>query len=361
NLSALLIGTVLATTAPLAVKSQNLITNSNFTLGALGWLLGGMRGEVAPETAYGGSTPFNIAAEVDAEVGLRQKAPVVGGSTYAVTYKASRRTRGNVPAVVGITVRVVGNNTGTVYHTINRTYSNTVFAFQSSSMSFTIPAGSGDNAVSMEIVAYNNTTSHGVIVDDVEMTAVSASSLPVQWISFTGELRNRTAILNWKTAKEVNNKLFVIERSTNGSRFDSIAVSKAGNSTSTFNQYSYTDAHVAGGTSYYRIRQVDIDGKNSYSKVIIVKMQGAGSEMKVFPTAATNSVNFNMSIDRASDAQVMIVDANGRMVLRTQKTLAAGSNQQTVDVSSLTKGSYYFQVRNNDGTINSTQVFHKVN
>jgi hypothetical protein len=337
-------------------NAQNLLSNSGFDLGNLSWLVTGMLAEINPETTYGGSAALNRVAEIDAQVGLRQKLAGSAGKTYTLTYKASRRTRGTTPAAVGMRVRVVGNNTGNVYLNYTEVYTNTSFGFSNKAKVFTVPANSVDDALILEMTGFNNPTTHGVIVDDVEMVMASASSLPVQWVSFTAELRNQQALLNWKTASEYNNSHFVVERSSNGTKYDSIGTVTAGAS----HNYSFVDGRVLNGTSFYRLRQVDIDGASKYSKVVTVKTNAAGSGIKLFPTVASSTVNFNVTADTKADVVVSVFDANGRMMIRSQRMLAAGANQQSVDVSSLGKGSYYFQLRSNDGTVNYSKPFQKI-
>lgn len=340
-------------------NSQNLLNNSDFLSGTTAWVLNGMNVEINNETVYGGYSNNNPVAEIDAQVGLRQKMSVTAGKLYTIAFKASRRTSGTTPATVGILVRIIGTS-GTTYVNYTREYSNTVFGYTNESKTFSIPASSGENVVVVEFTAYNNSTSHGVIVDDIEMTSASASSLPVQWISFTGELKNQQAVLNWKTASELNNKYYVVERSVNGNRYDSIGVVKASANGNNSNSYSFTDASVKPGTNFYRLRQVDVDDAAKFSKVVSVRLSNGADAIKVFPTVANSNINFNVSNASAGNATVSVYDAAGKMILSSQKTLSNGANQQSIDVSNLTKGAYYFNIRNNDGSINHTQAFHKV-
>lgn len=345
--------------ATLSSKSQNLLSNSDFLSGTVAWVLGGMNVEINRENVYGGPLANNAVAEIDMLVGLRQKMSVVPGKVYTITYKASRRTSGTTPAVVGIIVKVTGVG-GATYVNKSKQYSNTVFGYTTESSTFSIPAYSTDNAVVVEFTHLNNTTTHGVIVDDIEMTASAASSLPVQWVSFTGELKNQQTILNWKTAAEWNNKYYVVERSVNGARYDSIGVVTASQNGSNGGSYTFTDASVKSGTNFYRLRQVDADYSTKYSKVVTVRMQNGSEAVKVFPTLASSNINFNISNASAGIATVSVFDAAGKMVITSQKTLSAGVNQQTIDVSALNKGAYYFSIRNSDGSLNHTQAFHKV-
>jgi len=339
----------------MAQNLANLLSNSAFDLGSDSWNITGMYAEINTENIYGGRIAGNRVAEIDAQAGLRQKLEAIPGKIYSLSYKASRRTTGNTPAIVGITLRIVGNTTGTVYYSNNTSYANTSFGYVAETRSFSVPANSADQIMLIEMVAYNNNSTHGVIVDDVQMTMSSPASLPVQWNSFTAEVRNQQAILAWKTAAELNNKHFVIERSVNGNSYDSIGTVAANAS----HQYGFTDAALINGTSFYRLRQVDIDGGSKYSKIVTVRTQAGTNELKLFPTVAHSVVNFAVRSEGKTDATVLVFDAGGRLVMQLQRSLGTGVNQQSIDVTSLNEGTYYFSIRNSAGTINISKSFYK--
>ena len=98
--------------------------------------------------------------------------------------------------------------------------------------------------------------------------------LPITLTSFTGVREGTRNILIWSTANETNNKGFELQRSANGEKFSSIASinSKAenGNSSSVLN-YTYNDDKPLAGTNYYRLRQLDKDGKESFSNIVVLK------------------------------------------------------------------------------------------
>ncbi len=340
-----------------AQTPQNLLTNSNFNSGLNAWNLLSTPVEVNIETTYGGTVNTNIVAEVDAFTSLRQKMALIPGKAYTLSYKASRRTTGSTNANVAMDVLVTGDITGTVYVDFSKNYNNPTFGFVTEMQSFVVPSNSIDKALIVEFVPRNNNTNRGVIVDDIEI--IATSSLPVLLISFTGEIRNEQAVLNWKTAAEMNNKHFVVERSANGNSYEPIGTVVAGTSNG-INNYSFTDAKLNAGTNFYRLRQVDVDDAYKYSKVVIVRFQKGNTAIKVFPTMATSNINFNLSTATATNAVVSIHDTNGKLMIRSQKSLTAGVNQQGVDVSNLSSGAYYIRIQNNEGTINYTQAFHKV-
>ena len=98
--------------------------------------------------------------------------------------------------------------------------------------------------------------------------------LPVTLSSFTVTKGAKSAILNWQTAQESNNAYFAIERSKNGTDFAEIGkVNGKGNSTLA-QQYAYEDFGISNGQNYYRLKQVNNDGKYTYSAVVSVEFTG---------------------------------------------------------------------------------------
>ena len=346
-------------TTPLNTIGQNLLSNSNFSSGTTPWNVSGMTVEVNRENVYGGPSNGNRVAEIDNVAGLRQKVAITPGKVFQLNYKASRRTSGATPANPGITVQIIGDVTSTSYLTNSKVYTNTTFAYTNEVLTFSVPASSTDNIIVVQFTGYNNSTTLGVIVDDITLTVLS--SLPVQLISFTAELRNGQTALNWKTASELNNKHFVVERSGNGSPFDSIGMVQAAPNNNSTKSYTFTDTKINNGTNFYRLRQVDIDGSYSYSKVVTVKGQKDNGGVKIFPTMATTHVNVNLTSSASTIIMVSVYDASGKTMIRTNKTLSTGVNQQSIDIASLAKGAYYLHIQDNSGNINFTQAFHKVN
>lgn len=347
----------LTLTHSLTSSAQNIMGNSNFNNGNNYWNMDGMSAEVGFETGYGGSNSLNKVAEVDGYSGLRQKIEVRTGQTYKLTYKAGRSLARFAPLSPSIQIRVIGGQSKTSYLDFTKTYSNSVYSLKSESAAFSIAGNSGDEAVIIEITGYNNSTSMGVVLDDVELTSIAAMTMPVKWVSFSAELRNGQASLKWKTAAELNNKYFVVERAGANNQFDSIGTVNPQSS----GVYSFADSKVKEGINYYRIRQVDVDGQYQYSKVLSVKFGQLLSGMKVYPTVAINNINVNLTSTLSTQALLTVVDLNGAVVSKSVRNLGSGMNQQSVDVSGLKSGMYYVRIQNSDQTVLYTQAFHKVN
>lgn len=118
-------------------------------------------------------------------------------------------------------------------------------------------------------------------------------NLPIKLLSFNAVAENNKSIkLYWTTATEINNKEFIVQRSSDGRSFDSIGVvNGAGNSTTLIN-YQYFDKNPLNGISYYKLRQVDFDGRYADSKIVSVNIS-ISDEIKVYPTIFTTQLNIS--------------------------------------------------------------------
>jgi alpha-tubulin suppressor-like RCC1 family protein len=172
--------------------------------------------------------------------------------------------------------------------------------------------------------------------------------LPVTWLYVNGQLQNGNAIIKWATASESNTNRFEIEYSSNGISYTKIGtVTAAGNSSSTL-RYEYLHTSPAIGKNYYRIKQIDLDGRFTYSAVIVLDNVTAKN---IF--IAPNSVQHSATIyfKETSSKTIRLLNTNGQLVL--EQLIQQGSNSQTLDMHHLSAGMYLLQVQ----TGNNTEVY----
>ncbi|GAB2529101.1 hypothetical protein GCM10027189_04880 [Rufibacter soli] len=167
--------------------------------------------------------------------------------------------------------------------------------------------------------------------------------LPVTLISFTAKAQKDGVLLNWATASEKDNAFFIVERSADGKSFSAVGkVAGAGNSTIKID-YTFLDAHALTGTAYYRLKQVDLDGKFEYSKVVAVQTKAAvaGVSLKVFPNPTTGVVSLDLTSATPASVTVKVFALDGRLIKATQMM---GGAVQTLDLSNLAIGTYLINV-----------------
>lgn len=137
--------------------------------------------------------------------------------------------------------------------------------------------------------------------------------LPMELLSFTATLNKDVVDLDWTTASETNSDYFTLERSSDALNFNFLMnVTGAGNSIETLN-YHQVDPHPLHGTSYYRLKQTDFDGRFRYSQIEAVTINGGDFGFSVIQNPTTSD-NLSLSISGACNAYttIKIMDALGR-------------------------------------------------
>lgn len=181
--------------------------------------------------------------------------------------------------------------------------------------------------------------------DDCGLTA-----LGVEWISFTGAENAAQIDLNWIVGSERNNDGFYVERSKDGSDFEALGFVKGKGTSNEKNSYVFTDFQPVPGINYYRIKQVDFDGKVMYSNTIAVNRNTDG--LLVYPNPADDFIHLISS--GKSISQVSIVSSEGK----TTEVIQADANETAIDLRNYDSGIYFFQILFSDGTSVVTKVIH---
>lgn len=176
-----------------------------------------------------------------------------------------------------------------------------------------------------------STHGNGMFVTDI--------ILPVQLSSFKGQIVKGKAELSWTTQTESNNRGFEIEKSNDGRTFSRIGfVPGAGNS-AIRNVYSYTDPAKLERSQYYRLRQVDKDGRSTYSQVIKLNQEGMPLRLTHVVNPVSTNIIFSLNDAPRQPLQVSLLDAAGRTVLR-QVMPGNNSNVFRVNIANLPNGIY---------------------
>jgi hypothetical protein len=182
--------------------------------------------------------------------------------------------------------------------------------------------------------------------------------LPLTWLNFTAVKQDKNALLNW-AVQEDNNNHFEIERSVNGIDFAQIGSNVASKGAGS-NNYSMTDAELINLKSnvvYYRIKQVDNDGKFTYSKVATIKLStDKNYNIGIYPNPVNDNTTLTIDVAKATRAQVKVIDAAGKTVQTLSLVLNAGVNQKKINFSTLANGSYNVNVMSEDGLQETLKV-----
>jgi len=185
--------------------------------------------------------------------------------------------------------------------------------------------------------------------------------LPVKYLSFDAVVNDKTVLLKWLTTQEVTNSHFETERSFDMNKFSSIGVVLDGFVSGTNKSYQYKDNSTeldGRSMAYYRLKQFDIDGKFSYSKVIAVRLQAkAGVVMQVSPNPFIENLNVRYTSTETAVAQIRIINNTGQTMLSKQALISKGYNNIQVDgLSGLATGMYMAQLIVNGKVIDNQRV-----
>jgi Secretion system C-terminal sorting domain len=190
-------------------------------------------------------------------------------------------------------------------------------------------------------------------------TGVTLGTLPVEMVSFSVKEMNKSAVLSWATESEQNNAGFDIEKSEDGISFRTIGwVPGKGNSASR-QEYLYDDKNIRSGkTFYYRLRQVDIDGRFKYSSIDQLTIANDGSMAGDFyPNPTSNGkVVLDFSAIENGSLQVEVFDASGKQHKQLKVAVTKGNNSLNFNFSGLAAGTYYVKMEGTSGRIYRTLV-----
>ena len=178
------------------------------------------------------------------------------------------------------------------------------------------------------------------------MGHASAAALPVELVSFDAEAQTKSILLEWETATETNNAGFELERrAENETDFRKITFVTGSGTTSDKSLYNYIDKEVIAGTTYfYRLRQLDFDGKEDYSNVVKARTEGNNDSISISPNPTGGIVSIAFMEDNNREKQLEVYELNGRLLL--QRSFTAGENM-LIDMSDYSEQVYLFRITAN--------------
>ncbi len=183
----------------------------------------------------------------------------------------------------------------------------------------------------------NNASANTLTVTGVNQfspwTIVNSSTpLPVEFISFDGKQKDNGVQLNWKTASEINNDYFTIERSIDGITYEALEnIAGVGNSNIVLS-YDYFDAQPLNGINYYRIKQTDYNGAFDYTNVIAVNYFANGDDKtQIISTVfIQGQIQISAYATQSQYVNIGLYDISGRQLFFKQALLSAGNNSFSV-------------------------------
>ncbi len=144
----------------------------------------------------------------------------------------------------------------------------------------------------------------------LKTTSYTVNSMPVTLLSFDGKSGVDGNVLRWKTVSETNNAGFEVERGVDGKIFEKMGFVDGGGNSQGIKEYSFTDPQPYGIT-YYRLKQIDFDGKSELSTIISVK--NSQKALAVFPNPSADWLSVK---NMEKEQEVFVRNANGTLVIR---------------------------------------------
>lgn len=190
-------------------------------------------------------------------------------------------------------------------------------------------------------------------VDRFHVIFKANSTLPVTSISVAAAAKEKDVVVKWRVTGQVNIKQYEIERSTDGVVFSRIATVEA-----TGDTYSWTDSDVPQGVYYYRIKSVDSDGKESYSKAARVEMSGGQARLSVNPNPVIDgTIYLHFSQESSGAYKLRLLHASGQVIFSGTFHHAAGSGPHKISPSQkLARGIYQLEITKPDGSVEVVPV-----
>ncbi|GAB2474544.1 hypothetical protein GCM10011375_24390 [Hymenobacter qilianensis] len=174
--------------------------------------------------------------------------------------------------------------------------------------------------------------------------ADGVTPLPVELNSFTGNAENNAVRLTWATATELQNKGFDIEHRTDLSEWKKLGFVKGNGTSNQRHSYTYIDRAAAAGNNYYRLRQIDLDGKAVYSQPVTVQLGVVAFTLS--PVPATDVLTLNGL--GAGKHTTEIYNVRGQRVMSQEFSNEAAT---TLTVSMLPAGVYMVRVLSPDRSV----------
>lgn len=209
-----------------------------------------------------------------------------------------------------------------------------------------------DGDIDNESFTTPGSTSGGDIWDfqanKVVSLGCSLTILPIDLLYFNATYNPASNVVNidWATASETNNKLFTVQKSTNGIDWQDLTdLPGAGNSTSNL-YYSAIDENPTKGVSYYRLLQTDFDGLFKTSGSVAVNIDVESKNLVITPNPVNRTVTVSFNSVTGGISNIGISDLTGRIVGNEQVSMSKGANTFTLNTSTYPNGMYYVMVNN---------------
>ncbi len=200
--------------------------------------------------------------------------------------------------------------------------------------------------INISTLSFVGTFTTGDTGNDLTSQNFPTAVLAVTWKSFDVNVqRNNYVTLNWTVAEE-DSKGFYVQHSMDGMNWEDLTFIQTKNIPETDRNYTYSYTNNQNGKQYYRIRQVDIIGKEHYSDVKTITINNDKQNVEIWPNPAKDFLQVvNKDAQSTNSSIAQIVDLSGRV--HSEKQLQSGVN--TFNISALPTGIYVVRIQGSNG------------
>ncbi len=173
--------------------------------------------------------------------------------------------------------------------------------------------------------------------------------LPIRLISFEAYAEQNYNLLKWATATEENNAYFSIQRSTDGQDFAEIGRVAGSGTTTVTTSYKFVDNQPLSPFSYYRLQQVDFDGKSSFSDIVVLRREVESFDIISFgPNPNQGEMEVIISDVQSRNIDYFVININGNVLIQNSLNTVRGLNSFKLDLTELPSGIYFISIANDE-------------
>lgn len=206
---------------------------------------------------------------------------------------------------------------------------------------------SGASIVSQSLV----TASDGLVNFRVDFTdglfftlgSAEQNALPITLIDFTAKPFSTYIDLEWITSSEVNNSLFRIERSSDGIHFKTIGFHDGAGTTQNTIRYNFKDHHPANGNNYYRLIDIDHQGNEHYSELVMAPFQTENTLKPPYPNSLRSGASLYFTLyDGSSIQKISLFDFSGNSI---PVEVSSTKNKLRIQTGNIAQGVYLLRLK----------------
>lgn len=223
--------------------------------------------------------------------------------------------------------------------------------------SFTLPDLQGFFPTQIRITIGDGTEGgcgNDFAMDDLVFSICEEGGItPVTLTSFGAHAKGTGVNIDWSTSQELNSDYFQVERSADGSSNWSVVATVNGSGNSqVVKKYNAFDASPLAGVNYYRLKQVDNNGKSSYSNTVAVKIQVQKTAISVLANPFYNTLTVNFTSPTSEMVTARLIDVTGKQIATQNWSVNSGTSRKDFNnLNGVKHGMYILTIVSNSGEI----------